>query len=150
VAGEDPRERARRVAAFGRWLLQERELRGLSRDDLARLTKLPAQVVESLESGDAGRMPARAYLLGTLRAYAAATGFDPDEAVLRWQEADGEGEAAPAAAPRRRPRRLLVALALVAVAALALGTFFWSRRTRVRALPDRSARPMERAPYVQP
>jgi cytoskeletal protein RodZ len=104
------------MAPFGRWLAQERELRGLARAEVARLTKLPPGVIEALESGDEVRMPPRAYCVGYLRAYAAAAGLDADEVVLRFEEAAG-----PAEAPRRRaPPRVVVgagALALVAAAA---------------------------------
>ncbi len=140
----DPREA--RVAAFGRWLLQERELRALGREEVARLTRLAPAVVEALESGDAGRMPPRAYLLGYLRSYATAVGLDPDDLVLRWQEADGPGEK-PGPAARPRPRRSILVLLLLAallVAAL-LAAALWPRQRAVE-LPH-STRPLERAPY---
>ncbi len=89
-----------RLAAFGRWLARERELRGLARDRLVQATRLAPGVVEALESGEEGRMPPRAYAVGYLRAYAAALGLDGDEVLLRFEEAMG-----PAAAGRRRPRR---------------------------------------------
>ena len=43
--------------AFGRHLAQERELRGLSRDDVVRATRLPASAIEAIESGDPERTP---------------------------------------------------------------------------------------------
>lgn len=117
MAGEG---REARAAAFGRWLLQERELRGLARQEVARLTKLAPGVIEALESGEAGRMPPRAYLVGYLRAYAAAVGLDADQVVLRWQEAEGEEEGA---ARPHRPRaagfRVAAAVAVLLAAALA-------------------------------
>jgi cytoskeletal protein RodZ len=146
-------EQGARVGAFGRWLLQERELRALSREEVARLTKLAPAVIESLESGELARMPPRAYLLGYLRSYAGAVGLDADDAVLRWQEAAGVEEQGVAAAPRRGRARLRLALVLLGVAlavGLALVTWQRTRRPRALSLPDRSGRPTERAPYVQP
>jgi len=138
--------REARVAAFGRWLLQERELRALTREEVARLTRLAPGVVEALESGDAGRMPPHAYLLGYLRTYAAAVGLDPDDLVLRWQEADGQGER-PAPAPRPGPARRRLALLLLGALLLAalLGVALWPRHRAVE--PPHPARPLERAPY---
>ncbi len=112
------------MAAFGRWLLQERELRGLSRQEVARLTRLAPGVIEALESGEAARMPAPAYLRGYLRGYAAVLGLDADEVVLRWQEADGPDQAVATRAGvrirwRPRPARLL-ALAAAGAVLLAL------------------------------
>src|SRR5512146_3599078 len=80
------------AGAFGRWLLQERELRGLERDEVARLSKLGSSLVSALESGDPDRMPPKAYVFGYLRAYAGVVGLDPDDVVLRWQEVAGAEE----------------------------------------------------------
>jgi cytoskeletal protein RodZ len=115
--------RRERLAAFGRWLVRERELRGLARDEVTRATKLAPGVVEALESGEEGRIPPRAYVVGYLKSYAAAVGLDADEVVLRFEET-----AAPAASPGsgrrgKLPLRLAV-WALVAVAAG--GALLWA------------------------
>jgi cytoskeletal protein RodZ len=107
------------AAAFGRWLLQERELRGLARAEVARLTRLGPGVIEALESGDPDRMPPKAYVFGYLRSYAGAVGLDADDVVLRWQEVVGPEGERPGAAPRRAipwPAILVAAIALIAVA----------------------------------
>jgi cytoskeletal protein RodZ len=118
VAPDDKKNDGAGVDALGRYLLQERELRGLTRADVSGLTKLSPSVIEALESGDPDRIPPRAYLIGYLRSYAVAVGLDPDEVVLRWQEAAG---AAPLEKRRRRPgswRRWVVAgIVLVALTA---------------------------------
>ncbi len=121
----DPRAEA--VRAFGRYLLRERELRGLSPEDVARVTRLVPAVIDAIESGDEDRMPPRGYLVGYLRSYAAAVGLDADDLVLRWQEAEGPEAGAPPA-PRRaaRPARL-VALALAGAVLLGL-VLAWLRR----------------------
>ncbi len=109
------------LASFGRWLVRERELRGLGRAEVIRATKLAPGVVEALESGEAGAIPPRAYVVGYLRAYAVAVGLDADEVVLRFHEAAG-----PAGAPERgrsgRPSlRVVIAVALaVAVAGVGI------------------------------
>lgn len=107
-----------KLAAFGRWLARERELRGLSRDELVRVVKLAPGVLEALESGEEARMPPRAYAVGYLRAYAAAVGLDADEVVLRYEEAVGP-QAAAAARRRAGPAKELVGALVVAAAALA-------------------------------
>ena len=110
-------------AAFGRWLRQERELRALSREDVARSTRLAPNVVEGLESGDPARMPPRGYVYGYLRTYAAALGLDPDDVVLRWQEVEGVEAVEPPARRGASPRvavAVVIAAAVAAVAAAAL------------------------------
>jgi cytoskeletal protein RodZ len=108
------------LAAFGRHLVQERELRGLTRDDVARATKLPSSAIEAIEAGDADRTH-RAYVVVYLRAYAAAVGLDPDDVVLRYEEAVGP----PAEAPAPRSRRTAVAGALALLGALAAAALAW-------------------------
>jgi cytoskeletal protein RodZ len=145
--GERSAEVVAGAAAFGRWLLQERELRGLDRDEVARLTKLAPGVIEALESGDPDRMPPKAYVFGYLRTYAGATGLDADDVVLRWQEVVGPEEAAPATR-RPPPVKALVVAALV-VAALVVVALVLLGPGRERA-PLKLDRPraVERAPYA--
>lgn len=113
------------LSAFGRWLAQERELRGLGRAEVARATKLAEGVVEALESGEAERMPPRAYVVGYLRSYAAAVGLDADEVVLRFEETAGDAGPAPRkAAPARARSRVGAAIAIaIAVALVAAGVW---------------------------
>src|SRR5690242_17028988 len=107
------------LAAFGRWLARERELRGLSREEVVRVMKLAPGVVEALESGEEARMPHRAYAVGYLRSYAAAVGLDADEVVLRYEEAVGPQAATAAGRRRSGPPTPLIAALAVAAAALA-------------------------------
>jgi cytoskeletal protein RodZ len=120
--GEELQTASERIEAFGRWLRQERELRDVSAAEIAASTRVGAAVIDALETGDEARMPPRAYLLGYLRAYAGAVGLDPDEVVLRWQEAAGP---LPVEAGRPSPRRLapvlVVAAVLGVVAAMLVG-----------------------------
>jgi len=113
------------LAAFGRHLVQERELRGLTRDDVVRATRLPASAIEAIESGDAERTPHRAYVVVYLRGYAAAVGLDPDEVILRFEEAMGPSADLPAPPSRRVAATVaLLAVGLLVAAALA---WWWLR-----------------------
>jgi cytoskeletal protein RodZ len=113
------------LAAFSTWLARERELRGLSRDEVLRATRLAPAVVEALEAGEPSRLPPRAYVVGYLRAYAGAVGLDADEVVLRYEEAAG----ADAAGAGRRRRRVApwVAGAILALAAAGGAIWAWLR-----------------------
>jgi len=120
--GGRPSPSAEPLLAFGRWLEQARELRDMLPEEIAASTRLALPVIEALESGEAARMPPRAYVAGYLRAYAAAVGLDADEVVLRWQEAAGEAVPEAVRRPARRLLPVLVAAALLGVvAAMLLG-----------------------------
>jgi transcriptional regulator with XRE-family HTH domain len=134
------------AAAFGRWLSQERELRGLERDEVARLSKLGSAIVSSLESGDPDRMPPKAYVFGYLRSYANVVGLDADDVVLRWQEVAGAEDTRDRR--RRRPGPgFVVGLAIAAaVGVLVVVTLLGGPRERAPLKLDRP-RAVQRAPY---
>jgi len=84
-------------ADFGRYLSQQRELRGVSREDVARLTRIPMNLLVALEMGEVARLPGRIFTLNYIRAYARAIGVEPEEAVLRFEEVErGANAGAPA------------------------------------------------------
>lgn len=110
---------------FGKYLSQQRELRGLSRDDVARETKIPPTLIAALEAGQVERLPSRIFVVNYIKAYAQVIGLSPEEAVLRYEEVD---RAVPAPSPvqleRERRKRAYVGLtALLVVAALGVYLF---------------------------
>lgn len=108
---------------FGRYLTQQRELRGMSREDISRATKIPPSLIVALEEGQLERLPARIFVLNYIRAYAHVIGLEPEEAVLRYEEVD---KAVPAPSPevleQERRKRAWVGLSVM-VLVLALGLY---------------------------
>jgi cytoskeletal protein RodZ len=102
-------------ADYGKYLSQQRELRGLSREDVARATKIPFALIGALESGHVDRLPARVFVLHYIKAYAQVIGLSADEAVLRYEEIDKTAAAMPppAALELQRRRRAWVTLSLL-------------------------------------
>ncbi|WP_224248674.1 helix-turn-helix domain-containing protein [Hyalangium gracile] len=108
---------------FGKYLSQQRELRGMSRDDISRATKIPPSLVAALEEGQVERLPARIFVLNYIRAYAHVIGMAPEDAVLRYEEVDKATPApTPAALEKERRRRAWMGLAMMLVV-LALGVY---------------------------
>ena len=114
---------------FGRYLAQQRELRGVSRSDVANVTKIPLNLLVALEGGDVERLPERIFVLNYIRAYAQVIGMESQEAVLRFEEIDRtvrtERDAAAANQAKRRPRIawpviLIAAILVVAITVLAM------------------------------
>lgn len=112
-------------AEFGKYLTQQRELRGMSREDVAAKTRIPPSVLMALETGQAERLPERVFVLNYIRAYAQTIGLAPEEAVLRYEEiyTGASTVLSPVELERRRKTRawtILVALLLVGAAAVGL------------------------------
>ena len=154
----DPRPEA--IRAFGRYLLRERELRGLSPEDVSRVTRLAPSVIDAIEAGDPERMPPRGYLVGYLRSYAGAVGLDPDDVVLRYQEVAGAEDPEPPSGPARAGarsigppspgRRRWVVLGAVVAALLAAAVAIGVRRGSDDRGEIRGRKSSERAPYRAP
>jgi cytoskeletal protein RodZ len=109
---------------FGKYLSQQRELRGLSREEVSRVTKISPSLLIALEEGQVERLPARVFVLGYIRAYATVIGLAPEEAVLRYEEVDkATPEPSPVVLERERRRRAWLVLTGVLVVALGVGTY---------------------------
>src|SRR5580704_8053317 len=65
------------------WLRQGRARRGMTVDDVCRITKIQPRIVESLESGRFDRLPATVFVRGFVRSIARCVGLDADEALVR-------------------------------------------------------------------
>ncbi len=144
-----------RGAGFGDILRQRREARGLTRAEVAEALRLSERVVEAIEGGDAGRLPAPAFVRGYLRAYARLVGAD-EEAVLAAYRAAGEPGASPEP-PRLEPveihrgwGRWLRWGTLAAAAALAALVAAWWRGGRAPEEPPPPATEEAPPPAVTP
>ncbi|MFZ5444959.1 MAG: helix-turn-helix domain-containing protein [Myxococcota bacterium] len=118
---------------FGRWLRTQRELRGVSRDDVANKTKIPPTLIEALEEGQSERLPERIFLLNYLRSYATACGLSVDDVLAHFEQLPEAPKAEafdPVALEQDRRTRarstmwLTLASALLVVAALGLNAMY--------------------------
>jgi cytoskeletal protein RodZ len=128
-AGED-------FASLGQYLRRERELRRISIDEIARVTRINRRHLELLEAGEEGKLPAAPFLKGFLVAYARHIGIDPDEVLNRYIELTPAVESGGGTAVRtqsRRPRAIW--LAAVAIILLALAGW-WMMAARRAESPD--------------
>jgi cytoskeleton protein RodZ len=120
------------MGAFGERLRREREMRGITLDEISESTKISRRHLESLEREDFDSLPGGIFNKGFVRAYARFLGLDEDQAVADYTAITHE-EPAPADQfplevhqkpnrelnPRRSPLPLLLAiLALVGVLAV--------------------------------
>lgn len=111
-------------ADFGRYLAQQRELRGMSREEVAGVTKISPAMLAALEEGRAERLPGRIFVVNYIRAYATAIGLEPDEVILRYEELDKTLKSHPPVAVLERERRKRALWTLLAVL-VGIGVVAW-------------------------
>nr|WP_255203812.1 helix-turn-helix transcriptional regulator [Myxococcus sp. AM011] len=104
---------------------QQRDLRGMSLEDVARETKIPPTLIAALEAGQVERLPSRIFVVNYIKAYAQVIGLAPEEAVLRYEEVDRSVPSpSPAQLEKERRKRAYVGLSVLLVA-LALGVYLF-------------------------
>ena len=115
-------------ADFGKYLTQQRELRGVSREEVSRQTRIPGSRLAALEGGRVEALPERIFVVQYIRAYAKVIGLAEDEALLRFEEIDKTVKSMPPPVAQERARRkrawVMLSVWVVLAALLALGTLF--------------------------
>jgi Helix-turn-helix domain len=65
----------------GTILKEIREKRGMTIDDVSRITKIPSKFIRAIESDEPARLPARVYVQGFVKNLASLYRLDPQDAV---------------------------------------------------------------------
>lgn len=103
------------MPSVGSYLRELRERRGLSLDEIARVTRVPRRYLEALEGDEADVLPTPVFTKGYIRAYCQAVQQPPDEALALYATAareapavEGPRDGAPVEAPKPAapPRRI--------------------------------------------
>src|SRR5258706_5510394 len=106
-----------RMATVGQFLRQLREERGMSVEDVRRVTGVPTHSVERIETDRFDELPGEVFVRGFLKSYARSLGVPPDDVLARYTASRRVAWVTPLpiSAPSRpaRGRRLGVAVAFV-------------------------------------
>jgi cytoskeleton protein RodZ len=124
--------------AFGEFLRQAREHRGVTLEQIARETKIPSWHLDALEHGELAAVPGGVYRRAEVRAYAQVVGLDQRVALEQLEhalEVPGQGPQAVATPPSRRaPSARLIAIAAIAIGLTAsIAYVVWTRAAVDRA-----------------
>jgi cytoskeleton protein RodZ len=132
------------VGSFGERLQREREMRGVTLDEIAEATKIGTRSLRALEAQEFEKLPGGIFNKGFVRAYAKFLGIDEEQAVADYETAAREKLAAKGAktlpVPRpeqdeaseeeraavERSRRAGMIVVLLAAAAFVLAYFVWA------------------------
>jgi cytoskeleton protein RodZ len=139
------------MGSFGERLRREREMRGITLQEIAESTKISRRHLESLEKEDFDSLPGGIFNKGFVRAYARYLGIDEEQAVADFSTASNEQpepqdrfplEIHDQPDPTMNPRRSSLPLILALLALLAVLAVFWARnRNRVPENSDNTAAP---------
>jgi cytoskeleton protein RodZ len=83
------------MASVGDYLRELRDRRGISLEEISRVTRVGSSYLEALESDRQSALPAPVFTRGFIRAYCQALGESPDEALARYDGREGGVQAPP-------------------------------------------------------
>jgi cytoskeleton protein RodZ len=139
---------------FGEHLKREREMRGVSLEEIAAATRISTRFLEALESGQWDQLPGGAFNRGFIRSTARFLGLNEDSMVAEYaQEAKGQLESKPvdpAVVPMPRdlrPLGVMAGVVLVLIIALAYGIHYYHA---VRLRRQAAAAAVSAAPVSPP
>src|SRR5437762_3174728 len=144
------------MASVGDYLRDLRDRRGISLEEISRVTRVASGYLEALESDRFSALPPPVFTRGFIRAYCQALGESPDEALARYDGREGDmlapprpaapsSMSAPATEGEARSRSaVLVSFVLLVILGMAL--FAVALMTQ----PAREERVERRAPQPAP
>ena len=74
------------METIGTYLRQQREMRNIPLNEVAKATKIALRFLSALETDDLQNLPGPTFAKGFVRSYARAVGLDPEEAMLQMEE----------------------------------------------------------------
>jgi cytoskeleton protein RodZ len=74
------------MGTFGDKLKREREMRGITLDEIAESTKIARRHLEAIEKENFDALPGRVFIKGFIRSYARFIGIDEEQAVADYAE----------------------------------------------------------------
>jgi cytoskeleton protein RodZ len=119
---------------FGEHLRREREMRGISLDEISSATRIGTRFLEAMESEQWNQLPGGVFNRGFVRAVAHHLGLDEESLLAEYTLATGDqamsssSVARDSAMPESAGRWISFLLIIIVVAGLALGAWYGWRR----------------------
>jgi len=79
----------RNMGSFGERMRREREMRGITLEEISEATKITSRCLQALEDEEFGKLPGGIFNKGFVRSYASYLGIDEDQAVADFVTASG-------------------------------------------------------------
>src|SRR5690348_1433369 len=134
------------MGSFGENLKREREMRGITLEEISAATKISIRFLKSIETEEFSALPGGIFRRSFVRAYARYLGLDEDPLIEEYQMAAKTGPevdlrhfSPPNTHPRQeRPTRHTLWAAAIVVLLLALGFTLWRRSHQTLQVPPGS------------
>ena len=116
------------MGAFGESLKRERELRGVSLDEISSATRISTRFLRAIENEEWDQLPGGVFNRGFVRAMARYLGLDEENTVAEYTLAVGDRQSVPVwtgSPPAVTPEQPWLAWIIAVVVLLALGAGGW-------------------------
>jgi cytoskeletal protein RodZ len=123
---------------FGEHLRREREMRGISLEEIASATRISTRFLEALENEQWSQLPGGVFNRGFVRAVAHHLGLDEESLVAEYTLATGDLPASTGSAIRNpveentTGRWVSVVMVVILIAAIGIGAWYVWHRHRIR------------------
>ena len=146
------------MGAFGDRMRREREMRGVTLEEISESTKISKRALQALEEEDFDLLPGGIFNKGFVRAYARFLGIDEEQAVADFLAVNNEQQVPEDKFPLElrekedqpplNPKRSLgpVILALLLLVAVAGAWTFWTKHKAQESATESQARSATKAP----
>ena len=120
---------------FGSHLKHEREMRGISLEEIAASTKIQIRYLQALENNQFDQLPGTVFIKGFVRSYAKTIGCNADDLISAYDESIGspqqdadqiERDLADRQDSQGRSARINLLGVVALVAVLAVGVWYWN------------------------
>ena len=120
---------------FGSHLKHEREMRGISLEEIAASTKIQIRYLQALENNQFDQLPGTVFIKGFVRSYAKTIGCNADDLISAYDESIGspqqdadqiERDLADRQDSQDRSARINLLGVVALVAVLAVGVWYWN------------------------
>lgn len=132
-----------KTAGFGEHLRREREMRGISLDEISSATRIGTRFLQALETEQWSQLPGGVFNRGFVRAVAHHLGLDEEALIGEYTLATGDVPASTGAATRfpieenQNGRWITWMLAVILIAAIGIGAFYaWRRHVKHKNAPN--------------
>ena len=159
------------MKSLGEYLKKERELRGVTIEEIASITRISSRFIHALENDDFKNLPSEVFVKGFLRAYAKCVGIDPNEVISIYtniRKADEKPETKKEISPpiKFNNTSIITLTSIIALILITLGGIFYYKngskniakpilnelpelKTAIEEQPKENSEPKEELPLVQ-